>query len=578
LVKEDDAGLDKPVEMRAVSEGLSLMWNAGEAVGLNGEPRIAFRPRGPVWLDEQHGVADSSVPRWFPRTALTNVEVSRMVFKKAQPDDFYPIFAEYMVDGGRRWESLRPIAHRDAERHDEAIASAGDRKTFWNLCSYRPSAIQRSGFTWKKTFVRGLHGVFIDFDCGRKASDDDYDEPGRSLTQEQVWKAVNVLIEHEVLPPFQLWADGTRGCYGVMLFEQPHPNIEEAAEMWRDVRGYFYRRAKHLAADEGARAITQPLKAPGACGAVRYYSTGTEQRVSLEGLRDWFHAHRHPTDLSDLATPKNPLTVEQEKRFKAAWTRYKQNSTPRASTSKRTMTWQQKAASIKALVDDLTAYASEFHRTGSSRRRFFLDLASAVKNYEYKRDGDSHRAYDVATVTCDAVNNLLDNPLSPGRLKEQVLAADPRTRRSSNEIRLDMGITEGIAERLKLRTLIPPSMRVELAICKQEDAARRAEDRVLDRAKRATDKEAAKLQRKLEREGHATKEKATPKVKRNADRDAKVEAMLRDGLPTLEITTATGARRQQISRIRKRLKASGEDLPEQAVLKRGRKKKVTITS
>lgn len=554
------------------------MMNADHSIATWGDPRIVLPPPVPR-PGEVHQRGRGYGISKPARTVLTSVEAVQMVFKSAQADDFYPIFAERLIDGERRWQTFKPVMHGDAHRHDDVIKLAGDRKTYWNLCSYRTTAIRLSGsFTWRKDYVRGLHGVFIDFDCGRGAGDDDYDDPGRKLTQDEVWRGVNALIEQQVVPPFQMWADGTRGCYGVMLFDHPH-NIFEAAELWREVRGYFYRRAKHLAADEGARAITQPLKAPGGCGGVvRYYSTGPQERTSLPKLLEWFRAHPHETDLSEMASDKYSFTIEQQKRFDAAWSKCDQYTTPRSSsTKKRVMTWQQKAAPTKAMIDDLTGYVKEFGRTGSSRRRFFLDLASAVKLYEYKRDGDSQRAYAVAMQTCEQINTLLDEPLSPWRLKEQVQSADPEKGRSSEQVRLDMEITEAIAERLKFRTLIPPSLRAERIVREREEKARRAEQRAINRAKTAEEKEAAKAQRQLEREERKTKA-ATPRTKKNADRDAQVEMMLREGKPTSEITTATGVHRQQVSRIRERLVSAGEELPEQIVLKRGRKKKVTLSA
>jgi hypothetical protein len=550
--------------------------NADHMIATWGDPRIVLPPLLPLpevphQKGRGYGVAKAR------RRELTNVEAVQMVFRDTLADDFYPICAERWIDGEPRLQSFVPLLHRDRHRHDEVIAMAGDRKTYWNLASYRTTAIRASGsFTWKKEYVRGLHGVFIDFDCGRKPGDEDYDEPGRKLTQEEVWRDVNVLIEQQVLPPFQMWADGTRGCYGVMLFEHLH-HVFEAAEVWRDVRSYFFRRAKHLAADEGARAITQPLKAPGGSGGVvRYYSTGIEERTSLPKLLEWFRAHPHETDLSEMATDRYPFTVDQQKRFDAAWSKCDRYAKPRSSSAKkRVMTWQQKAAPTKAMIDDLTAYVNEFGRTGSSRRRFFLDLASAVKLYEYKRDGDSRRAYGVAMQTCEEVNSLLENPLSPWRLKEQVQSADPQKSRSSEQVRFDMEITDAIAERLNLRTLVPPSLRAERIVREREEKARRAEQRALDRERKAAEKEAAKVTRQLECK-ERKKKMTAPRPKKNADRDGVVEMMLREGKPTSEITE-TGVHRQQVSRIRARLVAAGEELPEQMVLKRGRKKKVTLT-
>lgn len=513
--------------------------------------------------------------RQLRRIPLSNVAAVEMVFGSAQPNDFYPIFIERIDEGdGGGCKNFRPVLHRERGRHDEWIASAGEQKTFWNLCSYRPTAIRPSGsFTWKKDYVRGTYGVFIDFDCGRKPGDEKCDEPGAMLTQDEVWREVQALIEHEVLPPFQMWADGTRGCYGVVLFDEPEQNVFEAAEKWKELRGYFYRRGKHVAADERARAITQPLKAPGACGVVRYYSTGAP-RTSMAKLLEWFKAHPHVTDLSDTASKKFPFSVEQQKRLDAAWVKIDRHTTERTSSGKRTMTWQQKVAWVKARIDDMHAYVAEFGRTGYSRRQFFLDLASAVKLYEFARDNDSERAYVVALDVCSKLNELLDRPLSTSRLKEQVQAADPETRRSSETIRLDMGITEAIAERLNLRALKPASMKVEKLVREKEERARRAEERAAQREAKQKEKETVKLKKKLDREeARALRSALKPKtinVERD-QRDALVEKMLREGRATLEITTAAGIHRQQVARIRERLVGQGVELPEQEVLKSGRK-------
>lgn len=550
-----------------------LLMNADQAIVPWGDPRMVLPP-SPARLLVPEPV--------HARMALTNVEAVRMVFEKAQSGDFYPILAESenKVEDEKAFKNFRPIFHGDADRHDAVIKEAGERKTFWNLVSYRPSAIKRKSFTWAKKFARGLYGVFIDFDCGRKPGDKDYDEPGRKLTQEDVWRGVNALIEQKVLPPFQMWADGTRGCYGVMLFDKPYQNIEEAAETWKTLRGYFYRRAEHVAADELARAITQPLKAPGACGVVRYYSTGAE-RTSMAKLLEWFRAHPHSTDLAETATATHQFTVEQEERFSRAWSKYDEHTKPREEPEKkrRKMTWQQKAAPAKARIDDFKKFVQTYRRCGYSRREFFLDLASALKSHEMARDSDGGRAYDVAMKVCAEVNAMLEQPLSKWQLHEQVYAADPNVRRSTNTIRTDMGITGLIAEKLNLRTLLPPSLRAERVVRDREEKALRAEQRVLNQQKKAAEKEAAKLQRNVDRAERRKKKRATaPRSKKNADRDAQVEAMLREGKPTSDITTATGVHRQQVSRIRERLVAAGEELPEQIALKRGRKKCVTVAT
>lgn len=523
---------------------------------------------------------DVSGSKWFPRVPLTSPEAAALVFEKAFPDDFYAILVEREDEDESGCKNYRAVRHRDRESHDDVIQSAAGRKTYWNLCSYRPTAIKKSGaFTWSKQFVRGLHGVFVDFDCGRMPGDEKCGEPGALLTQEEVWQRVNELIEQEVLPRFQLWADGTRGCYGVMLFEEPHPNIEEAAEIWRELRGYFYRRAKSLAADEMARAITQALKAPGACGVVRYYSL-PGARTSLAKLVEWFRAHPHPTDLVDGATATYPFTVEHQDRLEKAWS-LGENTPPKTKErKKRTMTWQQKAAPMKARIDDMKKYVKAVKRTGYSRRKFFLDLASAVKSYELQREGEGDvavNAYRVALETCAEVNALLDRPLSPRRLQEQVHAANPNVQRSSDSIRRDLGITESVATQLELRTLIPPTLRVERIVRHREAVAQRAAQRAIERERKSIEKAALKLQRKIAREARQQmRQAAQRKPKRNELRDARVVIMLREGLlSTTEITKLVGIHRQQVARIRRKLLAAGIALPEQPVLKGGKRSNVS---
>lgn len=525
-------------------------------------------------------VADSLQPlAWTQRLPLTSEQAAAIVFAKALPDDFYPTMAERAQgsedDSGT--ENFRPILHRDRASHDTVIASAGDRKTYWNLLSYRPTALRRSGkgFTWKKQYARAVHGVFVDFDCGRKPGDDKWEEPGRLLTQQEVWQAVNELVAKQVLPPFQMWADGTRGCYGVLLFDEPHQNVEEAAEMWRDIRGYFYRRAKHLAADELARAITQPLKAPGACGIVRYYSTGVP-KTSLTNVLEWFRAHPHETDLAEWATHTSPWTREQSDRLDAAWEHFDKFTTPRKqSQTKRTMSWEQRAAPDKARIDDFRKYVQATGRCGYSRRQFFLDLASAVKSYELARDNDGSRAYAVAEAICIEINGMLDKPLSAAKLLDQVYRADPSVRRSTNAIRMDMGITELMADRLGLKTLIPPSLRIERQIRKRADMAQRAEQRAIERVKRAEAKKLAEFQRKEEKAARANGLRTSKKTSKANDlrdeRDRRVEEMLRAGRATSEIESEVGIHRQQIARIRRRLLDAGVDLAVQGRKKRGRK-------
>jgi hypothetical protein len=461
------------------------------------EPQLFTRT-----CDDERKYAVAAVNRLQLRP-LTSIAAARMVFEDARPGDFYPILIEREVDveGEGGLTNFRPIRHRDVGNHDAVIEEAGARKTFWNLVSYRPSAIRRKSFTWKKTFAQGLHGVFIDFDCGRQDGDAKCNEPGAMLTQVEVWSAVVTLVEEMVLPPFQMWSDGTRGCYGVMLFENPHTNIEGAAEEWRDLRGYFYRRAKHIAADEKARAITQPLKAPEACGVVRYYSTGAAP-TSLSKLLEWFHEHPHATDLVETATATLPFTVEQDARLTRAWSKHDLHTKPRGEPTRNRpkMTWRQKVGPSKARIDDFKKFVKANHRYGYSRRQFFLDLASAVKSYELARDSDGFRAYGVAMEICGNVNATLEKPLSEESLQRQVYAADPNIRRSSDTIRRDMGITELISEQLGLRTLIPPSLRVDRLVRDREEKAHRAEQRLIERRNTANQKEAAKLQKKLERE------------------------------------------------------------------------------
>jgi len=118
-------------------------------------------------------------------------------------------------------------------------------------------------------------------------------------------------------------------------------------------------------------------------------------------------------------------------------------------------------------------------------------------------------------------------------------------------------------------------MKVEKLVREKEERARRAEERAAQREAKQKEKEALKLKKKLEREeARAQRSAPTPKtinVERD-ERDALVEKMLREGRATSEITTEAGIHRQQVARIRERLIGEGVELPEQQVLKRGRKR------
>ena len=524
------------------------------------------------------GVSDIAAGHQYDqlrRHPLTSAETAAIIFEKALPDDFYPILVERDGVDETGCKNFRAIRHKDRSEHDDVINSAAGRKTYWNLLSYRASGLgSRGHFSFKKTAARAVHGVFVDLDCGRKEGDEGWEKPGRLLTQTEVSTGVTAFIEQQILPPFQLWADGTRGCYGVLLFDAPHQNVEEAAEMWRDVRGYFYRRAKCLAADEGARAITQPLKASGACGVVRYYLTEAK-RTSLAELLVWFQNHPHPTDLVDYASPSRPWTVELDERMTRAHERYESVTPMRTTTPRpRSMTWTQKAAPMKARIDDFKRYVHEFRKPGYSRRQFFLDFASAVKSYEFQRDGDPERVYRAVLQASEEINAMFDRPLSAARLQEQVYSANPNVHRSTNNIRLDMGITEALAERLGLRTLIPAELRVERIVRKREEMAERAVIRLSKRKERAEQKAKEKEDRRAERQRRKEQRASSSGVStgKNEERDDEVVRMLRDAAPTSEIESALGVHRQQIVRIRKRIVASGEELPQQRVLKRGRRR------
>ena len=163
-----------------------------------------------------------------PRQLLTSAEAVNEAFECAHPDNWYPILQQVVRVDDRPTLPFKAVLHRDAKNHDEYISTT-TAPTFWNLVSYRPSAIKKNGrFTFTKADAFALHGTFIDFDGGRKIGDDKWDEAGRLLTQREIWREVNCLIAAGVIPPFQLWADGTRGCYGALLFKTPEPQRRDA--------------------------------------------------------------------------------------------------------------------------------------------------------------------------------------------------------------------------------------------------------------------------------------------------------------------------------------------------------------
>lgn len=509
------------------------------------------------------GMAARSVPIGdrLQLEPLDDVDALREIFVRAQPGDFYPLLK--LTEWGDEKAPLpyRPVFHREVERHREFVRQA-NVATYVNLVSYRPSAISKSGrFTFKKSHARGVHGVFIDFDGGRSEGDEKWLEPGHLLTQNDIWEAVDELISAQLVPPFQMWANGTRGCYGIILLEEPQRNIEEAAELWRDVRGYFYRRLELLAADEGARAITQPLKAPGAAGGkVRYFRTGAP-RTSFEELLEFFHSHPHETDPSPIATARLPFTVEQHDRIIAAQKQYdaiRGASTPRASTRRGPRSPKGKVAWLTARIDDWRVFIQKYRRVGYSRRQFFLDFASAVKLREFGLHGDSTRAYDAALSASLEVNRWLSSPIPEEKVRQQVRSAIPALNRSTEQIRLAMGITTQIAIELGLRTLIPNTLKAEREVEKLELRARRAVERQEKREKKRAiedERRAARAERRAA--GAATKKRKAEENENlrleRRDRDLKIAAMLREGRTTRQIRQATGAHRQTIARIRSKL-------------------------
>ena len=495
------------------------------------------------------------------RQAIGDTDAVREVFRSADPDDFYPLLR--LTQRGDEAATLpyRAVRHREAELHPALVRDAG-AATYWNLLSYRPSAIKKNGrFTFRKADARAVFGVFIDFDGGRQRGDDKWEEPGSLLTQQEIWESVADLVATEIIPPFQLWADGTRGCYGIILFDEPMRNVEEAAELWRELRGYYYRRLHLLAADEGARAITQPLKAPGSVeGRVRYFTTGAP-RTSFGALREFFKSHPHETDLSIIATKQRPFNVEQHARLVEAQNTYDELRRPirrRPGAIRRQVAPSTKVAWLTARIDDWRAFIKAYRRVGYSRRRFFLDFASAVKQREFGLDGDATRAYNVALESSLEVNAWLDRPLSTAKVREQVTSADPLVHRPSEQIRLDMGITPKLALELQLRAFKPASVNAEEEVRQWEDRTRRALERQRIReAKAAADRE-RRLSRAQaqQRRAEAKNAEKAEKEKRRRIREAKyqrIEEMIRRGSKTADVKRATGAHQQVIARIRRRI-------------------------
>ena len=522
-------------------------------------------------------------PRPTRLSPQTSVGAVSEIFAAARPSDFYPLLESVIRDGDKMTLPFKAVLHSQRAQHDEHQARANSI-TYINLVSYRPIAIKANGkFNFRKQDAFAVHGVFIDFDGGRAIGDEKWLEPGHLLAQRDVRREIDHLAEAGIIPPFQIWVDGTRGCYGIYLFETPEMNIHLAAEMWRNVRGYLYRRLKLLGADEGARAITQPLKAPGtASGKVCYYRTDAD-RTSLERLLSFFRDHPHWTDLDQIASPRLPFDTKHAERLQVASDKCLQFSIPKKSSSTtRNMTPEQKVGWLTARIRDWYTFVKAFRKTGYSRRQFFLDVGSAVKQQQYGLHGDSKRAFEEALRVARELNSCLERPLSDSKLREQIIAADPEANRTSESIRLDMEITEKIASDLNLTALVPASLKAEWRVQEVEARARRAEETFQRRAMKAKKKEEANYARGANKEARQVARRTAKEAndERKAKRHQQTEtviAMLLAGEPTSLIMEIVGIHQQTVSRIRKRLVAEGRVLPEQRRARRGPKKRHTVT-
>jgi DNA invertase Pin-like site-specific DNA recombinase len=531
-----------------------------------------------LFADYQPRLID--LPRIVRLASVTPDEAAREVFGSAVAGTFFPLLTPRTgADGEAKLGPFCPVFCDAIDEYANALERAGNVPVYWNLASYRRSALRRDGqtFTFAKTSASALHGVFVDFDCGRKPGDDKWEEPGRLLLQTEVLDGVLSLIKQEVLPPFNLWANGSRGCYGVWLFDEPERNVNAAADEWKVVRQFFYRRGKHLAADELARAIIQPLKAPGAlAGAIQYFVTDAP-RISLELLRRWYEQHPHETDIV-AGDDRLPWTRIELERFERAEETIRALKPPKVVHQMfrrtRKSSAAQKAGWLKARFEDMTKIVHARRSLSYSRRQFFRDFGSAVKAYEFALHGDPQQAYHVAREKASALNSLLPEPLSATKLDRLIYETKPDVHRKSEWIRVDLQITTLEAERLNLRALITPELRLKRTIADAEAKAERAERKAEQRRK----KEERRLQEEQRKCARHQQDQAVAaqklKVKRDEAtvrglRNAEIARMLLDGAPTSEITRTLGVHRQQVARVRRRIPAEEQVI--QRKLKPGRK-------
>jgi len=524
---------------------------------------------------------------------LSAKEAVEYIFEGAAGDDFYSISRmvpstdpDRAKDKEEDWENVFPVLHSDTHRHPELIEALGDVKTFITLASYKSEsrflpAPGKFSYSAKKKDVRRLHGVALDLDGGRSPEDRKAHLPGAMLTQEELLSGFADLVRTGVVPPPQIWARGTRGCYAIYLFDQPMERIEEAKQLWRNIREcYMLPRAYHLAADELFRSIIQPLKAPGACGGVVTYYKVTGSfgmpipKTNLLRMADELRALPQECDVPQASDSKDVYLS----RIRTVSTTVKKHR----NVDRMNRVWW----CLLRFVE-MREVTNHFRgEPGYPRRLYFRDLASALKSYFFVLNrGNAQDAYIKTLEECQNHNAELARPLDDDKLQTLVYEAKPalangnpgeRFFRKRIHIVHDMGITGEISKLLKLTHLESDRRRNER---RREDKEAKAK-LAFERKQARDDRKRVEADEKRERQEsrNATRliaQRAQAGLQRRSKERSQRESLIRDlvlqGVSTKIIESETGAYRQQISRVKTTMQDEGIIIPEAVKLKRGRK-------
>lgn len=517
------------------------------------------------------------------RQIIRPEDVGTRVFPRGEWEigDFYPSLREVRPRNERRSASVRPFEAMFINDNGSHYNREKQNKTLhWILCLFDGNDVKdKKKFSYKQKHVRHVFGVAVHLGDGKRDCG-------------EIRKAVKHAVANLSIPPFQLWIEdeSTRYCYGVILLDKPI-KLADAKRDWKYLQPLYFRRLGHIGVDTFATSITQPLPAPGR--DADYYFTGCAT-TSFADLRHWYSAHRQADDLYEWATVEQPISLVDGERLEAAWKTIDKHTKRRRTTGKRreiNAHWESSVRWAGQRASDIENYIKAMRRVPCEPSEILKEYAEAVKRYEYKREGnnDGKHAFREALRQTATLNELLDvnQQLTSDELYGVVMESDPTATSCTPNRRLvdDLEITYELAEKLDLKQLAPPELKVQRHVADVEHQARekKRKHEEQEQAVReflriiawSTWKLGGVCTLRMEQEQRKVVDRAweevqtTKRKERAKQRRESIDELLTIGLSTIDICEKLSVDGKE---VRRRKQKHGNDVQQQR--KRGRKKKI----